>query len=37
MAWRKVARALGAPEREIRDMTTTFEHEEADLARSLNA
>jgi serine/threonine-protein kinase HipA len=33
MAWRDVARALGAPEREIRDMVTAFEHEEADLAR----
>ena len=34
MAWREVARALGAPEREIREMATAFEHEEADLART---
>lgn len=29
-AWRDVARALGAPEREIRDMVSAFEHGEAD-------
>ena len=34
MAWRDVARVLGAPEREIREMATAFEHEEADLARA---
>ena len=34
MAWREVARALGAPEREIKEMTTAFEHEETDLLRS---
>jgi len=34
MAWRDVARALGAPEREIKEMATAFEHEEADLARA---
>lgn len=28
--WRDVARALGAPEREIRDMVSAFEHGEAD-------
>lgn len=32
-AWRDVARNLGAPEREIKEMATAFEHEEADLAR----
>jgi len=30
-AWRDVARGLGAPEREIRDMTSAFEHEDSDL------
>lgn len=34
MAWRDVARALGAPEREIREMASAFDHEEADLARA---
>jgi serine/threonine-protein kinase HipA len=33
-AWRDVARSLGAPEREIKEMTTAFEHEEADRARA---
>ncbi|MDB4111386.1 HipA domain-containing protein [Yoonia sp.] len=33
MAWREVARALGAPDREIKEMTTAFEHEETDLLR----
>ncbi|MGR3594001.1 MAG: type II toxin-antitoxin system HipA family toxin [Limimaricola soesokkakensis] len=32
-AWRHVARNLGAPEREIKEMATAFEHEEADLVR----
>lgn len=27
MAWRDLARALGAPEREIREMVTAFDHE----------
>jgi serine/threonine-protein kinase HipA len=33
MAWREVARALGAQDREIKEMTTAFEHEETDLLR----
>ena len=33
MAWREVAHALNAPEREIAGMTTAFEHEETDLLR----
>ncbi|OCW57918.1 type II toxin-antitoxin system HipA family toxin [Hoeflea olei] len=32
-AWKDVARALGAPEREIREMTSAFEHADADLVR----
>jgi serine/threonine-protein kinase HipA len=34
MSWREVARALGAPEREIKEMATAFEHDEADIARA---
>jgi len=34
MAWRDVARAMGAPEWKIREMATAFGHEEADLARA---
>lgn len=33
-SWRDVARGLSAPESEIREMTTAFEHEGADLARA---
>ena len=32
-AWKEVARGLGAPEREIREMTSAFEHEDQDLLR----
>jgi serine/threonine-protein kinase HipA len=28
--WREVARGLGAPEREIKEMASAFEHDEAD-------
>ena len=34
IVWREVARALGAPERKINEMTTAFKHEETDLLRS---